>query len=411
MKRLKVLLCAYGCSPFRGSEPGVGWNISTRLGRYHDVTVFYGDPGNDRDVGKFIKENGEISGVEFVFVPHSQWELLWLKFSRITVFSFFYYVGYRLWLYRIYKKAKALHARAPFDLAHHLTIISFREPGFLWKLPIPFFWGPINGADNVPWAYFPMLSLGARARYAVRNIMNLFQRHGSFSVRKAAKKASKIWAVTDEDLMMITQQWGVEAEQMTETGAVLLDSEMKPRHYDSGRPLRLVWSGVLEGRKALPLLLFALAELSDRERVCLTVLGDGPEEERWMALAKKLKVNYLINWVGRVPLDEAQKVMGDADVFIFTSIKEASSTVVMEALSFGLLVICHDTCGMKHVIDESCGIKIPLDNPEMSSAMFSSAIQRILDAPELIEKLSGGALARARLFAWDKKADTIAQAY
>src|SRR3954454_25025722 len=37
--KLRILISAYGCSPGRGSEPGVGWNWSVQLARFHDVWV------------------------------------------------------------------------------------------------------------------------------------------------------------------------------------------------------------------------------------------------------------------------------------------------------------------------------------------------------------------------------------
>ena len=41
--RLRVLLSAFAFEPNRGYEPGVGWNVATRLAQHHDVTVICGD--------------------------------------------------------------------------------------------------------------------------------------------------------------------------------------------------------------------------------------------------------------------------------------------------------------------------------------------------------------------------------
>src|ERR1041384_6458025 len=38
-QRRRVLVSAYAFSPVMGSEPGVGWNICSRLAAIHDVTV------------------------------------------------------------------------------------------------------------------------------------------------------------------------------------------------------------------------------------------------------------------------------------------------------------------------------------------------------------------------------------
>ena len=40
-----------------------------------------------------------------------------------------------------------------------LTMTGFREPGFFWKSPIPFVWGPIGGMSNIPLKYFPKMGI------------------------------------------------------------------------------------------------------------------------------------------------------------------------------------------------------------------------------------------------------------
>lgn len=55
--------------------------------------------------------------------------------------------------------------------------------------------------------------------------------------------------------------------------------------------------------------------------------------------------------------------MANADLFFFTSVSEDTSTVVLEAVSCNLPVLCFDTCGMGYVINDKVGIKISLSNP------------------------------------------------
>jgi glycosyltransferase involved in cell wall biosynthesis len=393
----------------------VGWNVVTRLAKFHDVTVLYGDIGKEQvyreQIEEWTEKNGEINGLTFCYVPQGKLGHLIHQLSvRVRPLHFLYYWAYRCWLKQAYKKALLLLSEIHFDVSHQLTFVSCREPGYLWKLPISFVWGPINGADNIPWKYFGGLSFGAKFRYGFRNIINSIQVVGSKTVRAAAHASSSIWAVTDADLKMV-DRWGERAEQMTETG-VILQEGARPRYFDDTRPLRVVWSGLLEGRKALHLLIKAIARLDGSgKRIELWILGEGPEASRWKKLAVNLGIEERVVWYGRLPLSEAQSLMAEADVFVFSSIKEASSTVVMEALACGLPVICHDTCGMGHVVNASCGIKIPLKSPKISIAGFSAALRNLLDNPERIAQLSAGALERGQLFSWDKKVEHIAKCY
>lgn len=414
MKRLKVLISAFALSPFCGSERGVGWNIVTRLAKYHDVTVLYGDVAshqpNRNDMERWLAENGSIEGLRFEYVEVGGFGSFFERLSGFRPLVFLHYFAYRCWQHRAYQRATELLALQPYDLAHLLTYVSYREPGYLWKLDVPFFWGPINGADNIPWAYFGGFSLNGKVRYAFRNMINSVQRYGSGTVRRAARMAVKIWAVTDEDCRMVSEHWNVSVERESETG-INADTQLATLcSYCPTRSLHMVWSGVLEDRKALPLLLSAMALLKEK-RVHLTVLGDGPERGRWRKLADELGLSQLIDWRGRLPLADAQRAMTEADLFVFTSVKEASSTVVMEALACGLPVICHDACGMKHVVNDSCGIRIPLLSPEVSVEKFAEAIRRILESPELVRELSEGALKRGRKFSWDEKVHYLAKSY
>ena len=62
------------------------------------------------------------------------------------------------------------------------------------------------------------------------------------------------------------------------------------------------------GRKALPLLLMAAAELKrefSERRFELMILGGGKQSEPWQALARQLEIDDLITWTGQIPLQPA----------------------------------------------------------------------------------------------------------
>ena len=69
--RLKIIISAYAVSPVRGSECAVGWEISTRLGQFFDVTVLTCEttPSNTPqylEIEEYLKKNGKIGNVNFV---------------------------------------------------------------------------------------------------------------------------------------------------------------------------------------------------------------------------------------------------------------------------------------------------------------------------------------------------------
>ena len=417
MKRLKILVSAFSISPDLGSEPGVGWAMVTKLTKYHDITVLYGDIDlrhrSRRRIEKWLANHGEFNGLKFCYVPQTKTGHFFLKVAHhIKPLRYIYYNSYKCWQREAYAKALALLKTERFDAVHHLTVSSYREPGYLWKLPIPFFWGPINGADNVPWAFFSEFSRTEKYRYGVRNILNLIQRNGWGRMKAAARAAKKVWVVSEADFCMVTSFWGKAAERMPVTGTMPdLQARAGVRRFNGTRPLRLVWSGIHEGRKSLPLLIKALARLNPEVRVDLTVLGDGTETNRWKKLANHLQVNGFIKWKGRVPLPVALSIMNQSDILVHTSIKEGTPTVIMEALSMGLPVLCHDACGMAPVVDESCGLKIPLRCPETSVHGFTAALEDLWTNPQKITALSRGALAKAAALTWENNAKGISESY
>lgn len=410
--RHKILISAYATSPDRGSECAVGWQVCKRLGRYHDITVLHVEktPGGapySQEIARWEDEYGKVPGVRFmpVSMPRSS-----KIFTFIHDIGFWpaYYLGYRLWQKAAFQKAVQLHKEKPFELIHQLNMIGFREPGFLWKLDVPFVWGPIGGFVQIPSAFIKESSFKNRCFQQLKNVANAFQRKFAGRSILAAQKAQQLWAVETEGLKTMSSSWCVDPKILLETGTICDDSLITKR--PTGQILHLVWSGLIIFRKNLPILLKALYELKDIA-LQLTVIGDGPEKEKCQLLAEQLGINHKINWLGWVTHDRALTVLKEADVFVFSSVKEATSNVVLEALSFGKPVICHDTCGMGVAVKESCGIKIPLDCPKTSVTGFAQAISDLHNDRCLLERLSHGALKRASELSWDEKAKTFAENY
>ncbi|MEL7087441.1 MAG: glycosyltransferase [Planctomycetota bacterium] len=410
--RLRVLVSAFATSPYAGSEPGGGWNVVYRLAAHHDVTVLC-SPGLQNEVveafDRFVAEHGPISGltVEWIKPP----PVSWLLQREGTWQRAFYYHGYRSWEKAAARRALALHARRPFDLVHRLNMTGFREPGYLWKMDLPYLWGPIAGAVMMPRPFFELLSFRDRVFYAVRNTLNARQMRTKTRCRKAAARSAKLWVVDELNRAMVRDFFGRESALMLDSGCQPTDDGFV-RDFDGTRPLRVLWSGVHEGRKCLPILLHALAKLKEDGRaVELTVLAEGPETANWKRLCASLGLDDVVTWTGRLPQPEAVAKMKDADVFVLTSLQEAATHVVMESLASGLPVICHDACGMGVAINETSGIKVPLIDPPTSITGFAGALASLIDQPGRIAELSAGAMVRAEQLSWENKVIEIAETY
>ncbi len=404
--RLKVLVCAYACDPSRGSENAVGWGWSEAIARHHDVWVIAGEDCRESVEAERRRRPELERHMRFYYICQRQlrWlERLWPPLEMLTYIHQWQRAAYRL--------AGRLQQEMHFDLVHQLTYVGYRAPGFLWKLDVPFVWGPIGGLENTPWRLLPALGAHGCAYYAARNVINSLQRRFLPGPKRAFRKArGGIIAATEGTRREILRWYGEESEVICEIGlpSVVADS---PACRGPGEPLRLAWSGLHQSAKGLPLLLRALARLPSSVAWESDILGKGPCTTKWQRLAERLGVDDRCRWHGWVPRDKAVSVVRGAHVFVITSLKDLTSTVVLEALAQGVPVICPDHCGFSDVVTADCGIKLPIDSVGRFQAELARAIARLAaDEPER-RRLAAGALCRAADFSWERKAEAVDRIY
>ncbi len=407
----KILISAYACSPKHGSEQGMGWNWVNQISEQFETWVltdeYYAVHCREYiTTHDIVKPKLHIVGIKRPGGRHRIYGYFWL-----------HYLTQNLWQRKAFIFAKELHEREHFDLIHQLNMIGYREPGYLWKLDKgkPYIWGPIGGHTQMPVAFLPFLDFKDRLVYQLRNLLNDWQMTHSRRVRYAMRRADVLFAATRTDAEAIHRIHGREAILLNETGTTIrVEKIPNDKYINNVRPLELVWSGVFLGRKALPLGLHALArvrKLKPDLKVRLTILGEGSCSSAWKNLALKLKVNDICAWVGWLPHEQAQAQMSRSDAMLFTSLQEATSTVVPEALMQGIPVICHDACGFGDMVTDKCGIKVPMTDPETSIKGFAGAILALAQDRRRLADLAGGALSRARELTWENKAKYLLMEY
>jgi glycosyltransferase involved in cell wall biosynthesis len=383
----------------------MGWNWVIHLAKDHDLWVLTEANECESAIKAYFEEHPKQGKhITVIGIPRE-------RFGEEIWSSFFYYWTYRRWQADAYITAVELHQKVGFDLAHQLNMIGFREPGYLWKLPIPFIWGPIGGHAQMPWRFMSSLGWRSASKYTIRNILNWVQMYASWRVRKAARKAAVLIAATEEDRTAIVRIHKRAPLLMNEQGAKG-DLEVSPKIRDKKAPLRVAWCGLFLGRKGLPLGLKALRYMANENQLVeLDIIGSGECEVEWRALADDLLVSGMCRWYGMVSHAKAQEIMASCDVLLFTSIQEGTPAVVIEAIQAGLPVICHDSCGFGAIIDETCGIKVPVLSPKISSRGFADALITLATNPERYAALSKGALKKAKILSWENKVKVLAQVY
>ena len=136
-----------------------------------------------------------------------------------------------------------------------------------------------------------------------------------------------------------------------------------------------MWAGRLIYRKGLKFLLEALSLVKTQRKFNLILAGTGPETENLKALAKKLKIDNKVTFLGKIPYTQMKQVYETSDFFVFPSLRETTGTVLFEAMSNGLPVLTFNQNGADLLIDESCGIKIDINQSlEAVKQDFADAI-------------------------------------
>ena len=415
MRRLKVLVGAYACDPFRGSEQAVGWGWLNAIKKRHEVWVLTADwlRQNLEDV---VRTNPEDFGnVSFHYVPARLWHYrepsrFWQGCER-SIFKPLMHVSYKIWQRESLEIARALHRTVQFDLVHQLTFVGFRFPGHLWELGIPFVWGPIGGLENVPWRLLPAMGPSGMAQFACRNVVNTLHKRFLRQPKKAFGAArGGIIAATTSIQRQIKRYYDEESTVIAEVGPPRAVAGTYSRRSSQG-PLRLCWSGVHLPRKAFPLLLSALALVPRRVNWTLDILGSGACTRQWRRRSERLGVGANCRWRGQLSRDEAVQRMRRSHVFVITSLQDLTSTVLVEALAQGLPVLCPDHCGFVDAVDQSCGVRIRIGTPDEFLTGLAKAIEQLHDNERLRQQLAAGALVRARAFSWEQKSAALERIY
>jgi glycosyltransferase involved in cell wall biosynthesis len=115
--------------------------------------------------------------------------------------------------------------------------------------------------------------------------------------------------------------------------------------------------------------------------------------------------------LGWLPHDETLRQYHWAQVFLFTSLRDTTGTVVLEALAAGLPVVCLDHQGARDFVTDQCGIKVPVTTPGKTIDGLRDAIAALARDPSYRRRLGEGAVRRAERYAWPHNGAQLAEVY
>ena len=399
---MKILLSAFACDPSKGSEPTNGWNWAIGLAEkgydVHCLTRIVGQ----HEIEKMEKyKNLKFHYIKLPFVEN------WL-YESSTMGMYLYYT---FWQWCAYKKAKKLNQDNDFKVVHHVTWGSVQLGSFMYKLNIPFIFGPAGGGQTSPYAFKKYFLKAWSSEVKREKVSELMLKYNP-ACKRMLLEAHTVLVSNPETAKMVES---IRNKKVISTLDAALPNDF---FFDKfikkvliNSHLKLLWTGRFLPRKGLLLLLDVMNELKNNLNITLTVVGDGEVRNDFL---KKIQENQLENtviWKGSVPYEQVKAYYETHDVFIFTSLRDSCPAQLIEAMAYSMPVITLNLHGQAVIVSDETGIKCECLNPEETIQLLKNAILTFYNSPALIEEKGRAAYLFAKEQTWDKKIDNIVKNY
>lgn len=380
---MRILLLSYAFSPFKGSEFSVAWNYALHMGKKHHLDIIIGLV--DDHMGNFkilpeIQKEIEKKKLKVNIIPvHPNKIANVLNFlNKKNIFPYSFYFAYKYWHKQAYKKSLGLVSKNNYDLVHYQNPIGYREPGYLWKLDIPYVWGPIGGINTFNENLKSFLKLKGLIDLYLRKYSNFFNYRFNKRLKKAFARTNLLLINNSTDQITFDKYFSKKTKIFSESWI----SYPFKKNINSSKKLKLIWVGTLNERKGLIIFLKALSKFKFKQDILLNVVGEGNMKH---SLEKFVLENRLRNvkFLGKINRDEVQYEFQNSDFSLYTSLMDANPSVNWESISNSCPVIGFDIDGIKDNLDENCSIKINIDTkPEKTIDNINTVLKNILEKRE-----------------------------
>lgn len=401
---MKILYSAFECNPSIGSDAYVGWSWAKQISQMHETHVL--TSANNKDAIEQWKQKYDLKAeFHYISLPKGLRVLLKGRFG--------YFTSYLLWQWYAYRYARSLHKKVHFDIVHHISIADFRVIGLLWKLGVPYIFGPVGGGQETPESLQEYI-----AKYKKKEIVRSFLNKFALSMhlyKKGIQHASAVFVSNDETIALMQKFLGTERKltQMCELG---IDSETLHKRADlvheKRETVHLLVSGRLMYRKGIELLLDACQSIHTDVPFVIDVYGSGHQQEDVKQQIRDRKLENRVILHGKVPFAEMPGIYESADIFVLPSLRETTGTAVVEAMSSKLPVVALNQNGVKYLVGDQAGLLVDIGNKQETVERFAKALQKLIEDYPLRVKLGnqGFAVLQSK-YTWEAKAKEMLDIY
>ena len=171
----------------------------------------------------------------------------------------------------------------------------------------------------------------------------------------------------------------------------------------------LIYVGRLGPEKNLPFLLRAFNGAAQAyENLCLLIVGDGPEHDNLVDLARHMPISDRVQFTGFVEYKKVPSYLAAADIFVTASVTEVHPLSVIEAMGAGLPVLGIDSPGVADTVNDG---KDGFIIPEEDLAAFTAKMVRLATDDDLRRQMSDAARKTSRLYDFERTTQLMTELY
>lgn len=201
-----------------------------------------------------------------------------------------------------------------------------------------------------------------------------------WAVARLLRRADSVVAQSRDTARNVEQIYGVDRKvELIPLGIDRPPRNVRGQRSDFNLPEEafvMVTAGRIVPRKASTQLIDTLVAVPD---AFLLVVGDGPEAQALREKAAALGVESRLRMLGYVTDEVKYKAYAVSDIFVSTAQHEGFGLVFLEAMSFGLPVVCYDRGGQTDFLSSpETGEVIRLND----LPAFNSAVRSLREGPE-----------------------------
>jgi glycosyltransferase involved in cell wall biosynthesis len=403
MKELHVLLVGHGCFPGMGSEAAITWNWAWHLAERNRVWVI--THGFARPlIEQYLHEHPR-PNLNFIWVGPLGWWDPWKNPGPTKARGL--RLHYLLWRHAAVAATKRLMAEEPIDIVHHVSWNSISAPPLLWRTGKPFVWGPIGGGHLLPWRF--LHSIGRAAIPELLRNLRIGVLPWTPSLRRAVAHTDLLLAANNETAAVLRRAGARRVESLADIG--IPEELLQPRSPDRAvsPKLTVLWAGRLLRFKGLAIFLrVAKAVRTQDVRFLVAGWGDNQWVERYV---RRLGLEDRVEFLGHVPWQDLQQRFAEADLFVFTSLRDTFGTVNLEALAKGCPVMCLNQHGVGTHLPDDVAVKVPPTTPEAVVQAMAHQIDSLASDRARLRKMSQAAYRFASTQQWSDRAVVMEQLY